>query len=113
MPRPRPAGADLYLPTVATPTSPMYIKNIETDEYFKKLEIIDRKETPNNFSNYQSSTEILSKFDDNDEKSCFADFDYNSIDKNPKHRLDPTKFLVPILIWGPNNQVKLSACFLV
>jgi len=41
-----------------------------------------------------------------EENACFGTFQYDQIDSNPKYQLRKDKFLVPILLWGPNNQVR-------
>ena len=41
-----------------------------------------------------------------DAKKCFETFDYSNLNPNPTHRLRADRFLVPILIWGPNNQIR-------
>ena len=43
---------------------------------------------------------------DIEENACFGTFQYDQIDSNPKYQLRKDKFLVPILLWGPNNQVR-------
>jgi hypothetical protein len=43
----------------------------------------------------------------NDDESCFEPINFKELKKiKPKYQTNPNRFMVPILIWGPNNQVK-------
>lgn len=50
--------------------------------------------------NYQPSIEHVYT------NECFANYNYNELDPNPKYQMHSDKFLVPILLWGPNNQIR-------